>query len=340
MRRDFDLDAQEMKKLLAGLVAFALATPVAAQRFETPANPGMRWFKGNTHTHTLNTDGDSPPDTVVHWYKSRGYDFLVISDHDTLTDPATLRRHIDGNFILVPGEEVTGRSNGLPVHLTALGVSRIIKPVTTNSILTTLQGNIDAIRAAGATPLINHPNYRWAVNQSTLAIARDVKLFELYNAHPFTNNAGGGDAPSMEEVWDYLLTNGRRMYGVASDDSHHFKEWGRLQVNPGKAWVVVRATRLDPAEIVRSLEAGSFYSSTGITLDDVIVDEKSLELVIRPERDFKYRTEFIGDGGRVLARAVGNRPRYELQPGVSYVRVKVTDSAGQSAWVQPQFVVK
>jgi hypothetical protein len=329
-----------MRLLAFCIIAATVTAPVAAQRFETPSTAGMRWFKGNTHTHTLNTDGDSPPDTVVHWYKSRGYDFLVISDHDTLTDPATLRRHVDNTFILVPGEEVTGRFSGLPVHLTALGVSRIIKPVTSTSILATLQANIDAIRAAGATPLINHPNYRWAVNQSTLAIARDVKLFELYNAHPHTNNEGGGDSPSMEEVWDFLLTNGRRMYGVASDDSHHFKEWSRAHVNPGKAWVMVRATQLDPAELVRSLEAGSFYSTTGITLDDVIVDATALELVIKQERDFKYRTEFIGDGGRVLARAVGNRPRYELQPGLTYVRAKISDSAGQTAWVQPQFVVK
>lgn len=29
----------------------------------------LRWFKGNTHTHTLNSDGDSSPDDMVRWYR-------------------------------------------------------------------------------------------------------------------------------------------------------------------------------------------------------------------------------------------------------------------------------
>ena len=27
----------------------------------------LTWFKGNTHTHSLNSDGDSSPDDVVRW---------------------------------------------------------------------------------------------------------------------------------------------------------------------------------------------------------------------------------------------------------------------------------
>ena len=47
----------------------------------TPAG----WFKGNTHTHTLNSDGDSTPDEVVRWYREHGYQFLVLTDHNFLT---------------------------------------------------------------------------------------------------------------------------------------------------------------------------------------------------------------------------------------------------------------
>jgi hypothetical protein len=31
---------------------------------QSPAAPA-RWYKGNTHTHTLNSDGDSTPDDVA-----------------------------------------------------------------------------------------------------------------------------------------------------------------------------------------------------------------------------------------------------------------------------------
>ncbi len=29
----------------------------------------MVWLKGNIHTHTTNSDGDSSPDHVASWYK-------------------------------------------------------------------------------------------------------------------------------------------------------------------------------------------------------------------------------------------------------------------------------
>ena len=42
----------------------------------------MTWFKGNLHTHTARSDGDINLDGVVHWYASRGYDWLAITDHN------------------------------------------------------------------------------------------------------------------------------------------------------------------------------------------------------------------------------------------------------------------
>lgn len=46
----------------------------------------MQWWKGNLHTHTLWSDGDSFPEMVVKWYKENGYDFLAISDHNILSE--------------------------------------------------------------------------------------------------------------------------------------------------------------------------------------------------------------------------------------------------------------
>jgi len=45
-----------------------------------------RWYRGNTHTHTLWSDGDGPPEWVTDLYKTRGYHFLVLSDHDILSE--------------------------------------------------------------------------------------------------------------------------------------------------------------------------------------------------------------------------------------------------------------
>ena len=44
-----------------------------------------RWYKGNLHTHTFWSDGDEFPETILDWYKSNDYQFIALSDHNTLS---------------------------------------------------------------------------------------------------------------------------------------------------------------------------------------------------------------------------------------------------------------
>jgi hypothetical protein len=44
----------------------------------------VNWYKGNLHTHTYWSDGDEFPEMVLDWYKSNGYDFVALSDHNTM----------------------------------------------------------------------------------------------------------------------------------------------------------------------------------------------------------------------------------------------------------------
>ena len=61
--------------------AFFLAAPNAAA-----ADPAARWWKGNLHTHSLWSDGDDYPEMIADWYKTHGYHFLALSDHNILSD--------------------------------------------------------------------------------------------------------------------------------------------------------------------------------------------------------------------------------------------------------------
>lgn len=49
-----------------------------------PNNPATRWWKGNLHTHSHWSDGDDYPEMIAEWYKTNGYNFLALSDHNTL----------------------------------------------------------------------------------------------------------------------------------------------------------------------------------------------------------------------------------------------------------------
>ncbi|MEB2786671.1 histidinol-phosphatase [Algoriphagus persicinus] len=45
-----------------------------------------KWYKGNLHTHSYWSDGDDYPEMIMDWYKSHEYDFVVLSDHNTLAE--------------------------------------------------------------------------------------------------------------------------------------------------------------------------------------------------------------------------------------------------------------
>lgn len=319
-------------------MALLLAACERHIEFETPDTGGMAWFKGNTHTHTTMSDGDSPPEVAAQWYKDHGYRFLVLSDHNVFTDPATLASLVDSSFLLIPGEEVSSKFEAKPVHVNALNIPGVIAPQSDSTLVGTIQKNVDAIRAVEAVPHINHPNFRWAFDHRELLQISNDKLLEIFNGHPLVHNFGGGGWPGMEEVWDHLLSGGKRIYGIAVDDAHHFQgEFAPERSNPGRGWVVVRARTLSPLEIVQNLEAGLFYASTGVGLDDIQIEPKKITLHIRQEGDFKYHTEFIGNQGRVLHQTENNPAVFELLSDEPYVRAKVMDSAGYAAWIQPVF---
>ena len=284
------------------------------------------WLKGNLHTHTAESDGDSPPAEVAQWYRDRGYDFLVITDHDKLTKLDAPR-----GLVLVAGEEVTDRLPKKPLHVNAIGLTRVVVPQHGTTPVEVLQRNIDAVRAAGGVPLINHPNFGWAFDADELLQLRDFTLLEIASGHPYVNTQG---PPSAESMWDALLTKGRRVYGVAVDDSHHWKRpLGDTDVAlPGKAWVVVHAER-DAKSIVAALERGEFYASTGVELEEA----SGTKVKVREKNGAHYRIQFIGDGGRVLQETQGLAASYALR-NERYVRAKVIDSNGRMAWTQPTFV--
>ena len=59
------------------------------------------------------------------------------------------------------------------------------------------------------------------------------------------------------------------VYGLATDDAHGYHEYGVGKVNPGRGWVMVKAPFLTAEAIVKGMEAGDFYASTGVVLNEV-----------------------------------------------------------------------
>ena len=298
-------------------------------------SPALEWFKGNLHTHTFFSDGDSSPEDVISWYKRHGYNFLAITDHNTLTDPDPYRYFMDEHFLLIPGNEISDKAEDLSVHLLALGLhDPSLSPAGGDKAGQTILNNTAAIRRAGAVPVLAHPNFRWNISVDEMMAVNDCILFEVLNTHPRVNNLGGGGLPGTERIWDDLLTRGKRMYGVGTDDMH------RLASYPGKSWVMVQAAELSEKAILQSLEQGKFYVSTGVTLAYYSVTDEQISLRIEPLGTAKYTTFFIGNDGKILLTDYSETPSYSRSGGKeeSYIRVKILDSNGRLALTQPVFL--
>ncbi|MDO8542162.1 MAG: hypothetical protein Q7S40_17120 [Opitutaceae bacterium] len=285
-----------------------------------------------------------------------------------------------GRFLMIPMEEIssawkrpktaTSAEMGGPVHVNITNPLEFVPPAEGDNPITVMQRVVDAVleqRKKTGQPMfphINHPNFRWSFTAEDLMKVRGARFFEVYNGHPGVNNAGDATRLSMDAMWDAALAHRLTdldlgiMYGVGIDDSHNYHAQGIGKSNTGRGWVMVRARRLTPESIVHAMEAGDFYSSTGVVLSDVRRSGRELALEIQPERGVTYTTQFIGtrknfnpatelleqpadekaprrtpahrryskDVGAVLAEVKGTRAAYTLKGDEIYVRAKVISS--------------
>jgi hypothetical protein len=357
------LPALVLLLLLPCLLPTRANAQVAAAGTRDATEQPARWYRGNTHAHTVRCGhADSEPEVVAQWYLDRGYHFLCLSEHNQFIDPATVRlpegRRED--FILIPGQEITGDK----VHMTGLNLDKLVGHLVRGPNGKVIQAYTDFTRQVGGAPIINHPNFMWALSVSDIRPVRNCFLFELYNGHPSVNNGGDATRPSTERMWDDLLTDGMVIYGVSSDDMHQLKTVGRGSSNPGRGWVMVRAAELTPDAITEALDRGDFYASSGVMLKDVeltgetlrvTVDEAATEAEVgKPEcigelldpgaERVGYQIEIVGPGGAVLLAARGPEATYHRDPAVPYFRARVTHTrevGGElrrfRAWTQPVF---
>jgi hypothetical protein len=299
----------------------------------------MSWFKGNLHTHTNLSDGDSSPETVARWYDDSDYHFLCISDHNVRFDPSGLQAELASErrkLHLVPGEELTTWWQGegertFALHVNGYGTSNTLGEGEGDSVAAVLQSMVDRIAHDGGLAAVNHPNFWSSVDWKDLAAVQRLGFFEVYNGHPLSFNEGTEDLPSMDMIWDLLLMEGRRVWGLAVDDAHYFQQWGPELSNPGRGWVMVEAEEMSTSAIVTALKQGHFYASNGPALAAVMA---------RPGQDLRIiaqttsSIEFVSEG-EVVERVEGEEAVCSLG-SASYLRARVTDSSG-TAWVQPLF---
>ena len=367
------------------------------------------WQKGNLHTHSLWSDGDDFPEMIIQWYKDNEYQFVALSDHNTVSENQnrwykigqreinnkTLEKYKERfgdwveektddkgtyarlkpyeeyknkleekDFLVIRSEEVTSGFEGKPVHINVTNIQEKIEPFKGGSVFDVMQQTLDAVheqRKRTNQPMfahINHPNFGYGISTDDLKKLNGERFFEVYNGHPSVNNEGNEYHLDTESMWDLINVhyyNNKKplMFGIATDDSHNYHQQSTSLSNTGRGWVMVNTKNLETNNIIAQMEAGNFYSSSGVYLKSLVSDNKGVSIEIDPEPNIEYGIHFIGykkgeDNTKLLKSVDGTKANYLFEKDDIFVRVKIvstalmpnpyTDGETKKAWTQPLIV--
>ncbi|HON48916.1 MAG TPA: hypothetical protein PLZ60_14315 [Kiritimatiellia bacterium] len=224
-----------------------------------------------------------------------------------------------GKFLLMPAVEITQhlKTEGIQVHMNYVNLPEAIPFVKDGplnklveeegvGVSDLIRRDVAEVKALAAKLrrrtmcVLNHPQWKyWDVMPQHLIDNPEVRFFEICNGgsafapHP--------DALSVtnDRFWDTVnafrvLQGAPLLFGIGSDDTHHY-----LNRTPDQrladAWVMVRSTALDADALLTAMDAGDFYATTGVFLDDVAFDTstRQLHVKVKAEPGVTYRINFI-----------------------------------------------
>ena len=292
--------------------------------------PGRFW-RGNLHTHSNQSDGALPTADVVTAYKNAGYDFLMLSEHfvNHFNFPINDTRGFRGNdFTTLIGAELHApeTSAGELWHIVAAGLPLDFKPPHEGETGPELA---QRARSAGAFIAIAHPSWSRYTIEDGHALLPSAHAVEIYNHGCAIEN-------DLGEGWylhDQLLNEDARLTAIATDDAH-FKTPDHFG-----GWVNVKAQSLDPDEILTSLKAGHFYASQGPELHGISLTGKQIEINCSPVDTITVvcgNSRTCVRAGKSITSATFDLTKLEtgwlLKKPSPWFRVTVIDHAGKKAW--------
>jgi hypothetical protein len=282
----------------APLSAFTVADPYGV--------PGA-YRKAQLHLHTANSPDvreKQPVRETIRRYREAGYSFVVVTDHDRVTDVTGLSEE---GLLVLAGEEKT-----LPVvawpfgrHLLRLGIG----------------AEEGELRAAA------HPNWggnletgRWRL--ADLLAREDCELLEVHN--------GRSNSSLDFQLWHKVLARRgyqRPVWGLAVDDTDNAQP-----LDCG--WVMVKTADVTGASLLAALRRGSFYATNGAEAEFGAADG-----AIRVEAERGTWIRFIDARNESVAVVRGSRGEYRPWGDEGFIRVEVENEAGRVAWSQPFFLI-
>ena len=235
-------------------------------------SPAPSWRRGDFHTHTAHSDGSCdvagtrgpcPATRTFEAARDAGLDFVVVTDHNTITQLNNIRFEQDRypKTLLIPGTEIT-TFNG---HANAIGNTDFLDFQLGSPRLPTLAKLFDQVDAAGGFLSINHPSLPsgeacmgcgWTVKDTDWS---RVTAIEVVNGSGM--RTGGPEGPlSGIRFWDNLLKQGHRITAIGGSDNHDATDrTGAKQPPIGSPTTVVYASELSNKGIIAGVKSGRVF---------------------------------------------------------------------------------
>lgn len=209
----------------------------------TLALKSRRLFKGDTHSHTLSSDGSGQIEDTVSLARQLGLDYVFLSDHNNYAQNEEIQ-HYNG-ITVVPGCEWT-HYNG---HALMLGQKR---PFTRRYGTTTQQETIalmEEARERGAFISLAHPFCSWVPWLWGFEVPFDG--LEVWNGVMSERNE------KAIAYWHSLLVQGRRVPATSGSDYHR----PGILLTLATPCLCVYAMSRQAEDILAAIRAGHSYIS-------------------------------------------------------------------------------
>lgn len=296
-----------------------------------PCRSYSDWYKGDLHTHSIYSDGDSPVAEVIANAEEIGLDFFALTDHDTSME-GNPSHWYDPDYhseamVLLYGVEWTSLLGHANVWATT--------PFTYQELWQANQENdayaaSQAAHAQGALFSINHPA-AFLVCPWVYPVYEGIDSLEVWNAMFFLPNFNRW---SVRHVWDELLRNGQRISGVGGSDMHQLVGPLSLLYGLGNPTIWVWADDLTAEGVLTGIKAGHssisyapFAPRIDFTADadsdgeyetmvgDAIVNELGHEILFKVQ--IEYQKEYGRAAGGELVELGEPMVRYLREEGVA-----------------------
>ncbi|MFO0601927.1 MAG: CehA/McbA family metallohydrolase [Polyangiales bacterium] len=237
------------------------AMPARRPYADAPAlAAGPRWYAGDFHVHSRESGDASPTlDAVADYARSRGLDFVELSEHNTASQlelyADAQARHRD--LLFLPGIEVTTYQG----HANAIGATRWVDFRTSGSDhAVTIASVTAAVAAQGALFAVNHPTLdlgelcigcAWEHREPPGSVA----AVEVENGqYSVTGRFFYGPTVAF---WEAYLARGEHVAPIGGSDDHSAgTDHGTFSSPIGGPTTMVWATELSAPAILAGVRAG------------------------------------------------------------------------------------